>query len=200
MRQCRTSDVNGLLGLSDLGLRGRQLRLHSRFVRTRPQFCGHQRMNALQKDLPTVDGCAGGLRGLLGGDHGQECIRCGNGDVVARPVHGCLGLIARRCGSSDIGCAQTKVERLPGDQDPQAAIPDRAEIVRRNAIHARDDALWKQAGRKRCCAWRGLSAPDRQPVAGMRFAPNGFRPRPHSFVPAKLEWKGSSAARLRRPA
>ena len=64
------SYLDGLLSLSELGLRGRQFRLHSRFIRTWPQLRAHQCVDAIQKNLPTTYGCAGRFRCLLRGDNG----------------------------------------------------------------------------------------------------------------------------------
>src|SRR5579863_10693197 len=51
----------------------------------------------------------------------------------------CAAVAAR-----DVGCPQTEVERLPGNEDSQPAVPNRAQIVRFHTIYARNDTLWKQ--------------------------------------------------------
>ncbi len=173
--QRRARHVDGLLGLRDLGLRGSQFRLHSRFVGAGAQLRRHQSMNRPEQDLPTLHRCTRGLRGLLRGDHGQEGVGGGHGDVVPGAVHARLGMLAHRRGGRNVGGAQTKIERLPGDQNAQAAVPHRAEIVRWHAVHAGNDALRKQQPIERIA--RGAihlrQAIHARQVSGLRQANSG---------------------------
>ena len=64
-----------------------------------------------------------GADGFLGGGQGQEGIGGGDGYFILRPVEGCCGLLPGCFRGGDVGAAQAKIERLPGDQGADGAAP-----------------------------------------------------------------------------
>ena len=139
----RARNVDGLFGLNRLGSGCGKFRFGAGLVGTRAQFGPHLGGDGFKKNFGAVDTGLRGAHGFLSRNQSHEGVHRRHRHFELGAFHGCLGLRTGGIGDRDVGAAETEVEGFPGDESPDGAAEDRAEIIRADdgAGHRRDHAL-----------------------------------------------------------
>jgi hypothetical protein len=93
------------------------------------EFGVDQRLDGTLEDFGAADTGFGLGKSLLGGEHGEEAVGDEGGEIVAGTDEGGGGVALSGAGNVYVGLAETKVERLPGDEEADGAAPDVAGAV-----------------------------------------------------------------------